>query len=100
MRRRFTNRRSPFDASLPMTNVDGYSSGAEGQRRLIGDEGREVGQRQHVAEQEGRPSPAVCFAPDDTQRRGALRRKYIPREECEGGGEAPMRGQDAAQFPG
>jgi hypothetical protein len=73
------------------------SSSAERDRRVIDDERRKVGQRQHVTEQEGGPLPAVGFAPDDTQCRGALRREHIPGEERQGGGEAPVRGQGVAE---
>ena len=66
----------------------------------IGDERREIRQRQHVGEGDEHQAPAAGLAADHRQRRGALRREHVPGEQRQRGGEAPFVGQRLADLLG
>ena len=73
---------------------------AQARDDAVGDEGREVGQREQVAGHDERIAPRIGFALDHRERRQALRREHVPGEQRTGGGETPAAGDHRLELRG
>src|SRR5262249_40569439 len=70
----------------------------EGDRNIVGDESREIGQCQHVTKGDRHPPPAAGLASNYGQRGSTLWRKNIPSEHCERSCETPFTGECLADL--
>ena len=78
---------------------DEHSAQPRGQRHAVGDERRQVGQRELVGRHQRRLAPAVGFAAHHRQGRQALRREDVPGQQRQPGGHGSSRARGSAAAP-